>query len=110
MTIYAGLDVSDKTTHLCVVDGSGAIKWRNQSGERDYKGRISKAGDPMLWSALYEAANSLLVRVKRPCALQTWGKALAEAKGAKRARVAVARKLAILLHRLWQSGTEFCWD
>ena len=89
---------------------AGLTPRRNQSGERDYKGRISKAGDPMLRSALYEAANSLLVRVKRPCALQTWGKALAEAKGAKRARVAVARKLAILLHRLWQSETEFCWN
>ena len=89
---------------------AGLVPRRNQSGERDYKGRISKAGDPMLRSALYEAANSLLVRVKRPSALQTWGRALAEAKGPKRARVAVARKFAILLHRLWQSETEFCWN
>jgi transposase len=89
---------------------AGLVPRRSQSGERDYKGHISKAGDPLLRSALYEAANSLLVRVKRPCALQTWGKALAEAKGPKRARIAVARKLAILLHRLWQSDTEFCWD
>ncbi len=63
----------------------------------------------MLRHALYEAANSLLARVKRPCALQTWGKALAETKGPKRARVALARKLAVLLHRLWQSETEFRW-
>jgi transposase len=89
---------------------AGLVPRRSQSGERDYKGRISKAGDPMLRSALYEAANCLLVRVKRPCALQAWGKALAETKGPKRARVAVARKLAILLHRLWQSETEFCWN
>lgn len=89
---------------------AGLVPRRNQSGERDYKGRISKAGDAMLRSALYEAANSLLVRTKRPSALQTWGKALAETKGPKRARVAVARKLAILLHRLWQSETEFCWS
>jgi transposase len=89
---------------------AGLAPRRNQSGERDYKGRISKAGDPMLRSALYEAANNLLVRVKRPCALQAWGKRLAEAKGPKRARVAVARKLAVLLHRLWQSETEFCWN
>jgi transposase len=88
---------------------AGLVPRRNQSGERDYKGRISKAGDPMLRHALYEAANSLLVRVKRPCALQSWGKALAEAKGPKRARVAIARKLAILLHRLWQSEAEFSW-
>lgn len=88
---------------------AGLAPRRNQSGERDYKGRISKAGDPMLRSALYEAANSLLGRVKRPCALQAWGKKLAETKGPKRARVAVARKLAILLHRLWLSETEFRW-
>lgn len=88
---------------------AGLVPRRNQSGERDYKGRISKAGDPLLRHALYEAANSLLVRVKRPSALQTWGKGIAETKGPKRARVAVARKLAILLHRLWQSETEFSW-
>ena len=88
---------------------AGLVPRRSQSGMRDYKGRISKAGDPMLRHALYEAANSLLVRVKRPCALQTWAKTLAETKGPKRARVALARKLAILLHRLWQSETEFRW-
>ena len=63
----------------------------------------------MLRAALYEAANSILIRLKRPCALQTWGKRLAETKGLKRARVAVARKLAALLHHLWQSETEFSW-
>ena len=88
---------------------AGLVPRRNQSGARDTKGGISKAGDPMLRHALYEAANSLLVRVKRPCALQTWGKALATTKGPKRARVAIARKLAVLLHRLWQSETEFRW-
>ncbi|WP_443750164.1 hypothetical protein [Asticcacaulis solisilvae] len=60
--------------------------------------------------ALYEAANNLLCRVKRPFALQTWGKALALAKGGKRARVAVARKLAALLHKLWLSGERFDWE
>lgn len=88
---------------------AGLVPRRFQSGERDTKGRISKAGDPMLRSALYEAANNLLARVKRPSPLQTWGKALAATKGAKRARVAVARKLAILLHRLWQTETSFQW-
>lgn len=88
---------------------AGLAPRRSQSGERDVKGRISRAGDPMLRRALYEAANVLLGRVKRPCALQTWGKQLAETKGPKRARVAVARKLAVLLHRLWLSETEFRW-
>ena len=88
---------------------AGLAPRRSQSGERDHMGRISKAGDPMLRSALYEAANNLLVRVKRSCALQEWGKRIAATKGGKRARVAVARKLAVLLHRLWQSETEFSW-
>lgn len=88
---------------------AGLAPRRNQSGERDYKGRISRAGDPMLRRALYEAANVLLGRVKRPCALRDWGLRLAETKGTKRARVAVARKLAVLLHRLWLSETDFRW-
>ncbi len=88
---------------------AGLAPRRSQSGERDVKGHISKAGDARLRSALYEAANVLLTRVKRPCALQTWGKALAAAKGGKRARVAVARKLAILLHKLWRTDTDFKW-
>ena len=85
------------------------VSWRQQSGERDTLGKISRAGDPMLRSALYEGANSLLVRVKRPFPLQEWGKALAAAKGAKKARVAVARKLAVLLLTLCRSETEFQW-
>jgi transposase len=88
---------------------AGLVPRRFQSGERDTKGRISKAGDPMLRHALYEAANSLLGRVKRDCALRRWGLALAATKGAKRARVAVARKLAALLHTLWRSDTSFRW-
>jgi transposase len=88
---------------------AGLVPRRRQSGERDTKGRISKAGDPMLRRALYEAANSLLGRVKRDCALRRWGLVLAAAKGPRRARVAVARKLAALLHTLWRSETSFRW-
>jgi transposase len=88
---------------------AGLVPRRSQSGERDTNGHISKAGDPMLRWSLYEAANVLLSKVKRPCALQQWGRKIAEAKGAKRARVAVARKLAALLHSLWLNETEFRW-
>jgi transposase len=88
---------------------AGLVPRRSQSGDRDYKGHISKAGDAMLRAALYEAANSVMVRLKRPCALQSWGHRLAETKGPKRAKVAVARKLAALLHKLWLSGEEFRW-
>lgn len=68
-----------------------------------------KAGDPMLRRSLYEAANIMLCRVQRPFALQQWGQRIAESKGNKRARIAVARKLAVLLHSLWVNETEFRW-
>jgi len=88
---------------------AGLVPRRSQSGERDTQGHISKAGDPMLRHSLYEAANILLTRLKRPCALQTWGRKMAEAKGPKRAKIAVARKLATLLHSIWLNETEFRW-
>lgn len=88
---------------------AGLVPRRSQSGERDISGHISKAGDPMLRKALYEAANVALSHVKRPFALQQWGRKMAEAKGARRARTAVARKLAALLHSLWLNETEFRW-
>jgi transposase len=88
---------------------AGLVPRRNQSGERDTSGHISKAGDPMLRRALYEAANVILSQVKKPFALQQWRKKIAETKGAKRARTAVARKLAALLHSLWLNETEFRW-
>jgi transposase len=88
---------------------AGLVPRRSQSGERDKLGSISKAGDGLLRRALYEAANIVLSRVQRPFALQEWGKRIAEAKGNKRARTAVARKLAILLHSLWLNETEFRW-
>ena len=74
----------------------GFVSRRSHSGERDYKGRITKAGDPMLRHALYEAVNSVLAQLKRPSALQDWGKRLVTSKGPKRARIAVARELAAL--------------
>ena len=89
---------------------AGLVPRRSQSGERDVRGNISKAGDPMLRRSLYEAANIMLCRVQRPFALQQWGQRIAEAKGNKRARIAVARKLAVLLHSLWLNETEFRWS
>lgn len=88
---------------------AGLVPRRRQSGNRDSLGRISKAGDPMLRSALYESANVLVSRQKRSSPLQEWGKALVLTRGAKKARVAVARKLAILLLKLWRGDTDFRW-
>jgi len=61
------------------------------------------------WSTTMFSISRALSRVQRPFALQIWGLRIAEAKGNKRARIAVARKLAMLLHRLWLNETEFSW-
>lgn len=79
------------------------------SGEIDRNGRISKSGDHMVRQALFQAALSLITRTQRWSALKAWGMALAKRRGLKRATVAVARKLAVLLHRLWSDGTDFRW-
>ena len=79
------------------------------SGEIDYRGRISKCGDAMVRTALYEAASVLLTRVQRWSALKAWGMAIARRAGAKRARVALARKIAVILHRMWREQTDFRW-
>jgi len=78
-----------------------------QSGTTNYHGRISKEGDKLLRWLLVEAANVLLTRTKQSCALKRWGLKLAKKRGQGKANVAVARKLAILLHRLWVTEVPF---
>jgi transposase len=87
----------------------GLVPRRHQSGEVDRSGRISKQGDALLRGYLYEAATVLMRRLRRPCALQAWARALAERIGVKKARVALARKLAVLLHHLWSHEEDFRW-
>ena len=88
----------------------GLTTRRYASGEIDWTGRISKCGDAMLRSYLYEAANVLLTRVTRWSAIKAWGVRIAKRRSLSKARVAVARKLAVILHRMWIDGTEFCWS
>jgi transposase len=80
-----------------------------QSGEVAYHGHISKWGDALARHMLYEAANSLLVRVKDWSAPKAWAARLVRKIGPKKARVALARKLAVILHRMWVDGTDFRW-
>lgn len=87
----------------------GLTTRRYASGETDRTGRISKCGDEMLRSYLYEAANVLLTRVTKWSTLKAWGMRIAKRRSMNKARVAVARKLAVILHRMWVDGTEFCW-
>jgi transposase len=87
----------------------GLTPRRKQSGELDYNGRISKWGDWMLRTYLFEAASVLLHRTQPWSALKVWGTRLMKRIGAKKAKVAVARKIAIILHCIWTDGTEFEW-
>lgn len=85
----------------------GLTPRRYASGEVDRTGRVSKCGDKGVRTHLYEAANVILTRIKHPSALRAWGLDLARRSGFKKAKVAVARKLSIILHRMWRDGTEF---
>jgi len=85
----------------------GLTPRRYQSGQVDRDGGISKCGDGLLRHLLYEAANVLLTTVSSWSTLKAWGMKLLKKVGPKRARAAVARKLAVLLHRMWVDGTDF---
>jgi transposase len=87
----------------------GLTPKRYQSGETDVTGGISKVGDAMVRTALYEAANVILSRPTRFSGLKRWAMEVAKRRGLKRAKVALARKLASVLHRMWADGTDFRW-
>jgi len=80
---------------------------RKKRLDADIQGKISRCGDELARTALYEAAHTLLVRSRKWSALRAWGMKVAKARGMARARVAVARKLAVILHRMWSDGAEF---
>jgi len=87
----------------------GLTPKKYQSGEKDVTGGITRAGDEMVRTALYEAANVLLSRVTRFSKLKRWGMDVAKRRGSKRAKVALARKIAVILHRMWVDGTTYRW-
>ena len=88
----------------------GLTPRRYQSGEVDRRGRISKCGDILLRNYLFEAANVILNRVSKWSKLKAWGVKLAKRIGSKKAKVTVARKLAVILHRMWADNTDFKWS
>ncbi len=88
----------------------GLTPRRFASGEIDWSGRISKCGDRMLRTYLFEAAGVLLTRVPQWCTLKAWGHRLWKRIGFKKAKIAVARKLAVILHRMWRDETDFIWS
>jgi transposase len=85
----------------------GLTPKKHQSGETDITGGITKAGDGMVRSMLYEAAQAMLTRTQSFSRLRAWGLRVAQRRGLNRAIVAVARKLATVLHRMWLDGTTF---
>ena len=85
----------------------GLTPRRYQSGEVDYEGHISRRGDARLRSLLFEAAMAMLTRVRGESELRSWGLALRKRLGFKRAAVALARKLAVIMHAMLKTGTDF---
>ena len=88
----------------------GLTPKRYQSGEKDVSGRISKIGDRSVRTVLYEAANIILTKPVKAGPLKSWAMRLAARAGKKKAKVALARKLAVILHRMLVSGTPFVAD
>jgi len=87
----------------------GLTPCKHQSGERERTGAISKCGDEMMRVMLYEAAQVLLMRSTKWSWLKTWAMQIARRRGVKKAIVALARRLAVVMHRIWVDGTEFRW-
>jgi len=87
----------------------GLTSRRYQSGEMDYTGRISKNGDGLLRSLLYEAANVLLTVVRKSHPIKDWARRIRKRSSHKKACVALARKLAVIMHRMLITGEAFRW-
>jgi transposase len=85
----------------------GMTPKRYQSGETDYTGRISKAGDKSVRTALYQAAHLILTKPIKSSGLKSWAMKLAKRIGMKKAKVALARKLAVIMHRMLLDGKPF---
>ena len=111
LTYRATIDQPQRFVHSRAVGAHvGLTPKRYQSGEIDYDGRVSKCGDTMLRTMLYEAAQSLLTHSRKWSWLKAWGMRVAQRRGMRRAIVAVARRLAVILHRMWVDGTDFRWS
>ncbi len=110
LTYKAGVDDPTRFKRSRTVAAHfGLTPRRFQSGEIDIDGHISRRGDREVRCALYTAANVLLTRSNRWSPLKAWGMKLAKHRGHRRAVIAVARKLAVILHRMWLDETSFHW-
>lgn len=108
LTYRASVDQPHRFAHSRDVGAhAGLTPKRYQSGEIDYDGGISKCGDAMLRTMLYEAAQSMLTHSKKWSWLKAWAMRVAQRRGLRRATVALARRIAVILHRMWIDGTDF---
>jgi len=110
LTYRATIDVPARFRNSRAVGAMlGLTPCKYQSGESDYTGGISKCGDEMMRVMLYEAAQILLTRTVKWSWLKAWAMTIAKRRGMKKAIVALARRLAVIMHRIWVDGTEFRW-
>jgi len=110
LTYRATVDVPArfrKSKSVGAVFGLTCVKY--QSGEIDRRGAISRCGDEMMRTMLYEAAQNMLFHSTRWSWLKAWAMKIARHRGMKKAVVALARRLAVIMHRIWVDGTEFYW-
>jgi transposase len=110
LTYRATIDVPARFRNSRAVGAvMGLTPCKYQSGDSDRTGAISKCGDEMLRVMLYEAAQILLMRSTKWSWLKAWAMQIARRRGIKKAIVALARRLAVIMHRIWVDGTEFRW-
>lgn len=88
----------------------GLTPRKHQSGETDYDGRISKLGDSSVRAVLFDAAHTILTRPIKGGALKSWAARIAKRRGIMKAKVALARRLAVILHRMLVDGTSFRFE
>src|SRR5215211_1389712 len=111
LTYRATVDQPQRFLHSRAVGAHvGLTPKRYQSGEINYDGGVSKCGDALLRTMLYEAAQVLLTHGSKWSWLKAWGVRVVQRRGMRRAIVAVARRLAVVLHRMWVDGSEFRWS
>jgi transposase len=110
LTYRTGVDAPERFSRSRDVGAHfGLTPRRYSSGQTDYDGRISRCGDAMVRTALYQAANVLLHH-GRWSSLRSWAMRIAKRGSVKAAKVALARRLAVVMHRMWIDGTDFRWS
>ena len=107
LAFVAAIDEPERRRSRDVGAYLGLVPRRYQSGEVDYTGSISKCGDRGVRTLLYEAANVMLTRYRGKLALKDWALDLGRRSTMRKARIALARKLAIIMHAMLRHGTEF---